>query len=655
MRYQVRGRRVPIPKVSTKTMQTQPIDYTKGWFNGVPNDLQPKKTLRDVIDMRFAGVGKYETRKGCDHYSVAVGEAINVQVTSTTGAADAGFSTSTWIAEKVTATADGVMTKIDVRIKNSASAFGTPLIEFYSDNSGVPGDLLAQSSIDEADIASTYGYETTYHIATPSVVNATAYWVVVHLQEEGTGTMYVSSTTNSTNAKTSTDGGQTWSPAAYSLNVKVYTADAGGVKGLTRIYRPDGTGKTFFAHGEDIYEVSDVDGSITSVDSGIDANSTHVRFDYVNDVLYYIDGVGKPRKYNFSAASEVSASPYSTSNIMEHVGILFYFDKDDRTRAFYTNFADYETFTSTDFIYVPAPKKSDYLTAMAKLNGVLYMFTRKNKHMLMGQDNATFRLDEAYAQKGTFSQESVVFDENYVYFASDDGIYRFNGTYEKNIAEGIIDDYIGLLDKDAINLQLHNNRLYIWYTPNGEATPSECFVYNTLYEVWESLDMSAHIGRSFARHDNTDLFLQAATNAGVIYYSERSTNDYNNLGAQLFAETRTAYDHFGDTQQKKRITYWRPNIDNVAGNYSMQAGYDADYADDPNFTNIALQVSGYAYDDPASLYDAITYASEGSSVDTTLTIPGDAYRWQRRYKHHAAREPFYFSGEVLIVQTRRLR
>lgn len=654
-RYQLRGRRAPIPKVGTAKAQPDPIDYSKGLFTGVPNDLQPKKTLRHVTDMRFNGIGKYKTRRGCDHYSVAIGEAVNAQVTSTTGAADEGFTTTTWYAEKLTATATGVADRIDIRLKNSALATGTVLLRIYSDSSGSPGTLLATTSIAETAITSSYAYLTAYVMALPDITNGTAYWVAVGLQESGTGTMYVSSTTNSTNAKVSTDGAQSWSTASYSLNVKLYTATAGGVKGTRRIYRPDGTGITFFAHGTDLYKIDDVTGATTSVDSGINGSSTVVRLEYLNDVLYYTDSVSKPRKYNFAASSQVAASPYNTSNIMEYVGILFYFDKDDPNRLFYTNFADYETFTSTDFIYVPAPKKADHLTAMAKLNGVLYLFTKRNKYMLLGQDSATFRLDEAYAQKGTFSQESVVFDENYVYFAADDGVYRFNGTSEKNILEGVLDGYTGLLYKDDIHLQLHDNKLYVWYRPNGDAEANQCFVYNTLYEVIESRDNNAYVGRSFARHDTTDKFLQASNRAGVIYYSEQSTNDYHNLGSPLEAETRTSYDHFGAPQQLKRITYWRPIIQSTQGNYTLQAGFAADYSDDANFSDVSLQGSGYTYDDVGTLYDSATYAAAVANIDTTLNIFGSAYRWQRRYKHHAAHEPIEFAGEVLKVEVQRLR
>jgi hypothetical protein len=87
----------------------------------------------------------------------------------------------------------------------------------------------------------------------------------------------------------------------------------------------------------------------------------------------------------------------------------------------------------------------------------------------------------------------------------------------------------------------------------------------------------------------------------------------------------------------------------------MQAGFAADYSDDVTFTDVPLQGIGYRYDDASSTYDTAQYAAAGAGIDTSLEIFGSAYRWQRRYKHYAAHEPFEFAGEILKLQTRRLR
>lgn len=654
-RFNIRGRRVPVPTVGTNKAEPQLFDYVKALITGLPNDLQPAKSLRYITDMRFKGIGKYETRKGADPYAVPVGQAVNVQITSTTGAGNASFSTTTWLAQKVTATASGVLTAIDINIKSLAASTGTAIVEFRADSSGTPGAVLSTSSIARSDITTSYAYKTTYSMKAPTVTNGTSYWVVVYLQDSGTGSMSVSSTTSVSTAMTSDSAGNAWTAAAYGLNVKVYTSTAGGIRGLTRVYRPSGVGTTFFAHGTNVYSVNDTTGAITVIDSTLPVGTSRIRFDFVNDTLYYTDNVGKPRKYNWTASSVVTTSPKNATNLMNHAGLMFYFHLDDPTSFFYSNFGEYEVFTSTDFLYADAPKKSDHLKAMAKLNGVLYLFTRKNKYMLLGQDNATFRVEEAYDQRGTFSQESVAFDEDMIYFASDDGVYKFNGTSSKNIIENILDDYTSLLYKEDIHLQLHNNRLFIWYRPNGDAEANKCIVYNTLYDVVESIDDDTYVGMSYARHDRDGKFIQASNRAGVLYYGEQNTNTYHNLGAPLSAEVRTSYDHFGSPQRKKRITYWRPIIETVAGAYSMQCGFAGDYSDDVNFIDANLQGSGVTYDSAEAIYDLATFAASATSVDTSLNTFGEHYRWQRIYKHHAAREPFVFAGEELKIETQRLR
>jgi hypothetical protein len=330
-------------------------------------------------------------------------------------------------------------------------------------------------------------------------------------------------------------------------------------------------------------------------------------------------------------------------------------DADDKTRLFYSNFAVYDTYTSTDFIYVPAPKSYDALTALAKLNGVLYLFANRNKFQLFGSDNATFSLDEATSQRGTFSQESVVFDANYIYHADEEGVHKFNGTEDKNLALPFLEDYQSIPDKTTIQLELYNNRLYIFHAPAGSAENTKCFVVNLLLDKYESLDENTYVGRSFSRYAQDDIFIQASNRVAALYYGELETNDYSNDGDQLQYELATAFSHFGTPGQLKRIPKWRPEFDAVPGIYSVQAGYAVDGSIDTSFTDVPLASDGPRYD-TGLLYDSgETYSGGTSSIaPTTLQIGGTFKRIQRRYKHIAAREPVEFDSEILTIETQRL-
>lgn len=649
-------RRVPIPRVTTQKSQTKDYEYVKGFNTNLSNDDVPVDQWRYATDVREVEIGKWRTRQGNDLFSVPIGEAVNVQQTSTTGASTFSFNSTTWFAKKVTAASTGRVTAIEARIENDASATGTIVLALYTNSSGSPGTELMRTTVANSAVTGSFAYVKGRSITAPEVTNATDYWVVGFVQDGGTGSYKVSTTTNASTGKTSTNSGQSWSAASVDFNVKLSTSTAGGVKGVKRVKRSNGTSYTFFAHGSTLYSVNEGTGATTSIDTGLDGTATYCRTDFVNDVLYYVTGLQKPRKYNFTAASEVSAAPEIASNIIEHKGIVFYASGADPTKLFYTNFAAYETFTSTDFLYVPAPKTSDPIVALAKLTGALYIITRNNKHVLFGAENATFRLDNAVGQKGSFTQESVVADESYIYLASDDGIYRFNGAEERNIATDILSEWTRLTAKANTVLELRNNRLYVWYTPVGESENSRCFVYNTLYEVWESNDTKGFVGRAHSRYDHDDYLVLGSNRVGMLMLGEQSTNDYNCMGEPLTFELRTSYQHYGSPAQFKRAPVFRPHFDTESGTYSVSVGYATDYNESPTYDTVALQSSGVTFNSGATFDSGEVFggSQQVNPMDDAPVIPGEWRRLQIRYRHYAAREPLSFDGHVIALETQRL-
>ncbi|HJQ07998.1 MAG TPA: hypothetical protein VJ836_00790 [Candidatus Saccharimonadales bacterium] len=616
----------------------------------------PQDQWRYSTDVREIEVGKWETRKGNDFFSIPIGEAVNVEQTSITGAASYSFSTTAYFAAKVIATSSGRLSALEANIRNTASGTGTVVLALYSDSSSSPGTELARTTIAASTITSSYQYLKGRLISCPNIVNGTTYWVVGFVQSGGSNSYQISTTTNASTGKTSANGGQTWSSQSYAFNVKLSTATSGGIKGTIRVKRPNGTYYTFFAHGTNLYSVNEGTGVTTSVDSGLNTNATYCRFEFVNDTLFYVTGLQKPRKYNFTAASEVSAAPENAAAIIKHKGLVFFLSADDVTKMFFTNFALYETFTSTDFVYVDAPKTSDPAVGFAKLNGNLFISTRKNKFILYGSENATFRLDEAPGQKGTFTQESMVYDQNYIYLASDDGIYQYNGAEEKNIAKDILNRWTELTNKSNTVLELFNNRLYVWYTPNGQSENTKCFVYNTLYGIWESEDTNTYISRAYSRFEVDDKFIQASNRVGMVMYAEQSTNDYSNMGEPLTWELRTHYNHYETPAQFKRAPTYRPHFDAQTGNYSVQVGYATDYNDSPTFADIALQGSGPTFNSGYTFNSGVQFggSQQINPMDSGVNIPGEWRRLQLRYKHYAAREPVTFDGYVMTVETQRL-
>lgn len=642
--------------MSTTKTQTKDYQYVKGFNTNLSNDDMPLDQWRYITDAREVQIGKWETRLGTDLFSIPIGEAVNVSQTSTTGASTFAFNMTTRFAAKVTAASSGRLTAIEANLRNANSATGTIVLALYTDVSGSPGVELMRTTIANNATGSSLAYLKARSITCPDITSGTSYWIVGFVQDGGTGSYEISTTTAATTGKTSIDNGQTWSTTAFSFNVKLSTATAGGVKGCVRVKRPSGTSHTFISHGTSLYSVNETTAATTAVATDVSSAATYTRRAFVNDVLYWVDGNSKPHKYDFSIASTVTGAPENASNIIEHKGLLFYVSAADPSKVFYSNFGVYDTFTSTDFFYVPAPKTADPVKAMAKLLGNLYLITRNAKYILYGSENATFRLDSAVGQKGTFSQESIAYDQNHVYLASDDGIYKFNGAEEQNIALDVLDWWTSLSNKENTVLELHDNKLYIFFTPNGQSANTTCRVYNVLYNIWESEDTNTFVGRTYTRYDADNYFLQGSNRVGMLMLGERSTNDYTNMGEPFTYELRTNYSHYGTPAQYKRATHYRPHFDTVSGSYSVQMGYATDYSDSPTYSDLALQSTGPRFNTGVTFDSGATFGglAQINPTDTAPIISGDWRRLQLRYKHYAAREPVSFDGHALALETQRM-
>lgn len=648
------GYRTYIPPTSTQKAQTKQLSYKGGVDTYTDNDDVKPDTLVYATDARMVKKGRYRTRKGATRFSVPVGEAVQGSVTATTGADDQTVGGSRAIAQKLTVGATGAMTMAEIRVRSTGSSIGVLLVELYSNSAGRPGALLARSSIRPSDITTTYAYVPCYFMAAPGVTSGDVVWVVVRGQNEDVTDYEVSSTTASADALTM-DGGTTWVAATWSMNTKLSVAPANAVKGLYRAYRFNGLKKTLMVAGTTLYGVDEVTGATATVQTGFSSAYTNYRFDMAQDAVYFAFG-SKPWKYDLATgtASEVTDATFTADLCIEHKGLMFYNDLAEGTQLNYTNFGEYTEFTSTDFLVMGAPKSAHRITALAKLNGVLYAFARKNKFVVFGDSNATWSIDEATDQRGTFTQESLVYDENYIWHADGEGIHQFNGTESVNLAKPFLEEYLDITDKDSIVLEKWNNRLYAFYSPNGQPQNTECFVINLVLGVYEGKDLGVYIGRTFARFAQDDVFLQGSNRVAALYYGEQS--DYDNLGDQMQFELRTAYSHFDSPAQYKRIPTWRPLFDSVSGLYSIDVGYAVDGQTDATWFNpVSLASNNPRYNTGLTFDSGVRFATPGASVEPQhLFISGEFKRVQRRYRHLAAHEPVEVDSEVLMLETQRM-
>lgn len=343
-------RRMPVQAIARKYQErlietflglNTTYPYTQLKDSQSPHFYNCRLYARNSTDRRVA-IG---TRKGPGFYSVPLGETVDIQQTSTTGAADATLSTTTWQAKKFTNTSAGRLTKVDIRLKEGTMPTQHVIVAIYSDSSGSPGTLLATSSILSSVITSSYSYLSARFVEAPTLAATTAYWIVAYMQDGGSGSWLWSSTTNATTAKSSTNSGGSWSTTSYDLNAKTYVSTNSKYLGGFRYTPSNATAKTVIAHGTAVYTVSEVDGTTTSIKTGLSA-ATDYFFDQSNDQLYTVNAVDVPQYWDGTTWAVVGGTPGVSKYLTFHKNRLWFVNSADPTKLVFSELSDYHTYLS---------------------------------------------------------------------------------------------------------------------------------------------------------------------------------------------------------------------------------------------------------------------------------------------------------------------
>ena len=306
----------------------------------------------------------------------------------------------------------------------------------------------------------------------------------------------------------------------------------------------------------------------------------------------------------------------------------------------------------------PAIKTGDPLTAMFNLGGVVYFLTRRNKYFMYSQTADVWTQQASSAQHGTFTQESCVCDLNYAYYANDDGVYIFDGSSEASITQNTIQNTYDLIaGKESIVLELYGNRLYVFYSSQGNGINDSCLVYNVNLKLWESFDTGLPVASSIGRQTASNRFICGSSTFGQLLSYENPNNAYADICAPIAFDVETAYLHFGTPSQLHRITKWRPEFATVPGHYTIKCGYALDFTDDVKYAfsidlhDQTILNEHIVWDEPRSYGQPV----EPTKLTTIPQVNGQFRRCQIRYQHHAAFEPVNFKSHTLCVETQRIR
>lgn len=643
---------------SGRKLQEIPVGGTGSPFAGL-NTSYPHTQLKDGESPNYYNVRLYArkasdrrvsvgTRKGPGFYSVPLGETIDQSETTVTGASDASITTTTWKADVFTAGATGRLTKVELNVKEGTNPTQYLMVGIYSDNSGEPGTLLATSSILSSEITSSYQYLTARFVEAPQVTATEDYWVVAYMQMGGSGSWNWSSTTATTTALTSADSGGIWSATAYSLNLKTYVSTDSPFLGGFRFNPSTATSKTLIAHGTNVYSVSEVDGTTTSIESGLNASAEEYNFAQADDKTWWVNGYDGIRYYDNSTTSTVSdaQAPTDAKFLAFHKGRLFVAGQSsDPTRLAWSEFADYTNWVSTGFVYVPQSKTGDEITGMTVFQDNLIIFTRKTKYILFGDDPGNFVLRQSSGKKGAVNQACISSDPNYIYFLSDDGVYRFNGSQDELMSDPIQTEIDNIADKEKVAGVYEGNYYRLYYPKTGSIANDSCILWDTLNNFWLR-DSNTYVDKPFT--DKDDNLIEASSLVGAVYRAEQQ---YSDLGKPI--EFVYWSKIFGDGLRLLFLRRFTPAIRLQTQPYSLDIYIDVDQRD-ANVLSYTLDAlaSGSTYGSGVTFGSGETYGSRTVGIPKTFAGT-EAYWHQIRYEQTGVDTPVEILSYVLQIRVRR--
>lgn len=641
-----------IPKISTGKSSPSTTNFADGISTYKPNDTMKNSELRLAQDARFDRIGEYKTRRGYKKLANPIGYA---SLSSNLTSASIVVPLQDALPYTFTTVSAAIIYSVEIYLaKNTVQSYSVPSVSVW-----VGDEMIAEGFIDPTPVDSTLSLYEAVFMNAPKVSANTEVTIKVGTQENKTPNF------------------NTYVTGSGYLAAGVHTCTEGGI---TNVFEANinGTKTILFTQNAKLYRMA-ADGTTTKI-RDLPSGVTKVRFNQDENQVRYADGKEGPHLINPASSWSDSAIPtvdletgtdlnIKTSNIMDGTADnMIYFDAESDTQAVWTypygftyNNVPINSYDKFDRDYrqpFPAVQTGDPLTAMFNLGGVYYMLTRRNKYQMYAQNADQWSQSQATAQNGTFSQESVVCDLNYAYFASDTGIYCFNGIDEDSITQNSIQNvYDAIPNKENIVLDLFNNRLYVYYPSTATGPNDHCLVYNINLQRWESFDTDSYVSATSARQNSSNRFLCGHSRIGLVMLNEDETNNYADLNSAIAFNLETAYEHFGTTSQLKRIPKWRPEFATTNLPYTVKCGYALDYTDDVKYAfsvdllNNNTVAENYVWDEPSN-YGVPTMPT---ILSTIPQINGEFYRCQLRYQHIAAFEPVTFRSHTVTVQTQRIR
>ena len=577
--------------------------------------------------------------------------------------------TTSIVLQKFIAPNSDRLTRLDINIANPNGASGVVLLQVWDDNAGVPGVLLAESSL--TAIGEVASYISARFVAAPKLTSASTYWIVLVEQDDCTGEYVLSTTTNSTDAKITNSALTSAIAQTYSINYKLYTSPDTPIIDGHRFYRDNGVNVTVVVVGTTMYKVDETTHELASIATGLSASATKYSFAHADNKLFWVNGYDSLKYWDGSTVTTITNANLSVlSQICYHKDRLWGVSASDPNKLQFSEVpgnpkykADnitpetpnnqwYNAWRSVDFIYVPRPHNGSPVTSIISFQDNLIVFTQDGKYIISGYDKGSFTLRESVGFQGALSYRGVIKDENNIFFVGKDGLYIFNGTYDTKISTPIDPLFNGSSNKYLITPVIWKNKVRFYIPSATSSVCDTCVLYNKDIEEWEyDTNTFVKMAIQYDDADDKDQLVEISSLAPVMYLSEKG---YDNLGAPIDFEYRFNYNSLGSPAQKKRIKKFFPILQGVDTTFPITIAIDRDFQNSPRYKTMILTVNGAVFGTEHELGDGTLFGGQTSFKMNRMRLSGYGNYWQMRVLRKAVNNRVAFVGAQFSYKTKRI-
>ena len=569
------------------------------------------------------------------------------------------------LAQRLVTTTGGRLNRLDFKVKSTETSNGPLIVSLYSNKDGRPSDLLAQSSIGSGSITDSLSWATVRFVDAPLLANGDELWVIFEIQDDGDGTYLVGCVEDEVGAKWSDASFAALDTQPYGVNYKMYQTPDIRLKGTYRFNREAGDNITVAAFNDGLYALDPISNSWTVIESGHNASATHYSFAVADGKLFWVNGFDDLKAWDGDTVETITDPELPIlSHIIFHKDRLFGVVASDKNKLIWSEAPGnptqltpdkqwYYAYLSTNFAYVPAPKTGSPVTGLVSFQDALFIFTQDNKWVFSGYDKGSFSMRQSTGSKGALGFKSITQDENHIYFVSDDGLYKCNGSEDTNISKDRIQPLFDACgNKFNIVPVVWKNKVRFYMQSKGSPHNDIVALYTkNINGEWE-LDTDTWVDRAlyFDDADDDQELLEFSSLYAMPVLAEQG---YNSLGAPIDFEYRMKYDSFGLPAQKKRVRRYFPILQGVDNTFNIRIMMDKDFQDSPRIKDVLLAVNGSTWGD-FKWGDGTAWGGDKSFKHHRQSYPGSAYYWQLRIARKGVNNRVAFIGAQYKYRIKRM-